>query len=199
MVLLGCNSASSESDAPEVDAGDPVADAAMANDAAVPGDATGPAHQALLKAGLHPDASDALRAIGITADQISQTIGDAPASAGTHAVDGIVDGHPFSAATDLRTGGLTDAEIVDELEALGTAGFAAWYRQTGHDGWSGVTHIHAVWVNVGIKRSLRDQAHDYCNWKNGLVSHAIYQFHHFSQAAVDEVRARFLAHNPVEN
>ena len=174
-------------------------DATVAGDAAVTDDAAPPPHQPLLKEGLHPDASDALRALGITADRISQTIGNAPASAGTHAVDGTVDGVAFSAATDLRTGGLTETEIADELEALGTAGFAAWYRHTGHDGWSGVTHIHAVWVNVGIKRSLRDQAHDYCNWKNGLASHAIYQFHHFSQAAVDEVRARFLANNPAAN
>ena len=60
-----------------------------------------------------------------------------------------------------------------------------------------MTHIHAVWVDVPIKLSLRGQAHDYCNWKNGLVSHAPYLFFHFSQDAVDLVRARFLANNPV--
>jgi hypothetical protein len=152
--------------------------------------------QPLLKAGLHPDASDALRAIGITADGISQTLGSAPASAGTHAADGEIDGVAFSAAVDLRTGGLTTAQIHARLEQLGLAGFAAWYRSPGSDGWSGAAHIHAIWVNVPIKRSLRDQVHDYCNWRNGLVSHSIYTFHRFSQAAIDVVRARFLANNP---
>src|SRR5262245_648139 len=38
----------------------------------------------LLLSGLHPDASDALRCVGVTASRISQTIGSAPASAGYH-------------------------------------------------------------------------------------------------------------------
>ena len=195
VMSIGCSSVASEAGGPtQLDAS-----VAVGGDAATTDASAGPAHHPLLKAGLHPDASDALRALGITTDRISQTIGNAPASAGTHGVDGTADGLPFSAATDLRTGGMTETAIAYELEALGTAGFAAWYRQTGRDGWSGVTHIHVVWVSVGIKHSLRDQAHDYCNWKNGLVSHAIYTFHHFSQAAIDEVRARFLAHNPAVN
>ncbi len=185
---------------PDAADGTAVVDAGGAPDAAATAPEATPetaGHQPLLKAGLHPDASDALRGLGITADRISQTIGNAPASAGTHGVDGVANGQPFSAATDLRTGGMSQAAIRQELDDLGRAGFAAWYRRTGHDGWRGVTHIHAVWVNTAIKRSLRAQAHDYCNWKNGLVSHAPYLFFHFSQAAVDLVRARFLAHNPV--
>src|ERR1044071_8110827 len=44
---------------------------------------------AILKFGLHPRASDALRSIGVSASRIMQTIGNAPASAGTHAQDEI--------------------------------------------------------------------------------------------------------------
>ncbi|HEX6837238.1 MAG TPA: hypothetical protein VF334_11730, partial [Polyangia bacterium] len=47
---------------------------------------------ALLKWGLHPRASDALRSIGVSAARIMQTIGNAAASAGTHAQDGVVNG-----------------------------------------------------------------------------------------------------------
>lgn len=57
------------------------------------------------------------------------------------------------AVADLGNGGMTDTATGDHLEALGTTGFASWYRQMadGHDGWSGVTHVYAVWVHVGIK------------------------------------------------
>jgi len=54
----------------------------------------------VLKYGLHPRASEALRSIGITASQIMQTIGNVAASAGTHAQDGTFEGHPYSAAPD---------------------------------------------------------------------------------------------------
>ena len=112
------------SDGPGLDAGgEPDASKPTAGDPAGTPDNAG--HQPLLKAGLHPDASDALRRLGITADRISQTIGNAPASAGTHGVDGVANGHPFSAATDLRTGGMTEAAIRQELDGLGRAGFAA--------------------------------------------------------------------------
>src|SRR5579859_6591816 len=90
---------------------------------------------ALLKFGLHPRASDALRSIGITASRIMQTIGNAPASAGTHAQDGVVDGHPYCAATDISVSGLSNAQIQNLLARLAKVGFAAWFRWPGHDGW----------------------------------------------------------------
>ncbi len=42
----------------------------------------------LIKSGLYPDASDALKKLEISAGEIAQTIGNAPASAGTHLADG---------------------------------------------------------------------------------------------------------------
>ena len=60
--------------------------------------------------GLHPDASDALVFLGITEDGVTQTIGNAPDSAGTHAQDGTADGYDYTTAVDLahreRGGGI---------------------------------------------------------------------------------------------
>ena len=93
-------------------------------------------YAALLKWGLHPRASDAFRAAGVSAGRIMQTIGHASASAGTHATDGYVNGQPYSAATDISVSGLSQTQIRNLLEKLAKVGFAAWYRQSGHDGWS---------------------------------------------------------------
>src|SRR5688572_14435019 len=67
--------------------------------------------QPLLKAGLHPRASDALRAAGVAAWRITQTIGNAPASAGVHLADGSVNGKPYTAAVDLSTSSMSAAQI----------------------------------------------------------------------------------------
>ena len=110
-------------------------------------------YAAILKWGLHPRASDALRAAGVTASRIMQTIGNAPASAGTHAQDGTFQGHPYSAATDISVSGLSQTQIANLLERLAKVGVAAWYRPSGHDGWNGVHHLHAVYANCLMKKS----------------------------------------------
>ena len=150
------------------------------------------AHAALLKWGLHPRASDALRAAGVSASRIMQTIGNAAASAGTHAQDGTFNGHPYSAATDISVSGLSDTQIRNLLEKLAKVGFAAWYRHDGHDGWYGVNHIHAVYANCLMKLSLRSQVRSWLAGRNGLVSNTIYQFHHFSAAARAAVHGKFV-------
>ena len=71
------------------------------------GTATPTLYLALLKYGLHPRASDGLRAAGVSSSRIMQTIGNAAASAGTHARDGYVNGQPYSAATDISIYGLS--------------------------------------------------------------------------------------------
>ncbi|MFT3697831.1 MAG: hypothetical protein QM831_32120 [Kofleriaceae bacterium] len=149
------------------------------------------AREPLLKWGLSPRASNALRAAGITSGRIMQTIGNASASAGTHLQDGVVGGVPYCAATDISVSGLSDTEIRNLLEKLGKVGFAAWYRHNGFDHWVGVNHIHAVYANLKMKSSLRSQIFSWFENRNGLISNAIYQFHHFSQAAHDVVEARF--------
>jgi hypothetical protein len=148
---------------------------------------------AVLKFGLHPRASDALRSIGITASRIMQTIGNAPASAGTHAQDGVVNGHPYCAATDISVSGLSNAQIQNLLARLAKVGFAAWFRWPGHDGWpaSEVRHIHAVYANAKMKASLRSQVRSWLVGRNGLVSNTLYSFFHWTAAEKAVVRGKF--------
>jgi hypothetical protein len=151
------------------------------------------ANAAILKFGLHPRASDALRSIGVTASRIMQTIGNAAASAGTHAQDGVVNGHPYSAATDISVSGLSNAQIQNLLAKLSKVGFAAWFRWPGHDGWpaSEVRHIHAVYANSKMKSSLRSQVRSWLVGRNGLVSNTLYGFFHWTAAEKAIVRHKF--------
>lgn len=132
----------------------------------------------LLKTGLHPEASDRLRCAGVGASEMSQVIGYATASAGYHAPDGQVDGKDYTAAVDIRIGGMTETQIKARLDLLALHGFAAWYRKPGSDGWpsSGAPHIHAVFAGVKMKSQLRAQVRDFLNGRNGLSSHTVYRF-----------------------
>jgi hypothetical protein len=157
-----------------------------------PAVAPGPvAFQPLLHSGLHPRASDALRAAGVSAWRIVQTIGNAPASAGYHLADGSVNGHPYTAAIDLSVSGLSNTQIRNLLERLAKVGYAGWYRQNGHDGWSGANHIHAVYANCKMKAVLRAQIRSWLLGRNGLVSNTIYGFHKFSAEARRIVKGKF--------
>jgi len=158
--------------------------------------------QPLLKEGLCPAASDAFRKAGVTAERIGQTIGNAPASAGTHASDGKINGLPYCAATDLRVRDLTDDDMKALADKLASVGFAVFIRRPGHDHWpsSEVRHIHVVYAGVDMKPTLRHQVHDFCHspMLNGLASHAPYTFWKPQQASVQVVRTLFLAHNPAQ-
>lgn len=160
-----------------------------------------PPHAAYLKYGLHPDASDALVSIGVTSGRILQTIGNAAASAGTHAQDGVADGKPYSAATDFSVSGMTDSQVNAFLDMLTSVGFAPYYRNPGHDGWPSteVRHIHAIWVGAPMKLSLRDQVRDWHVGKNGLASHTTYTFKTWSTCWRDAIWARYLTKNPATN
>ncbi len=151
-----------------------------------------------LRYGLHPDASDALVFLGITADGITQTIGNAAASAGTHAQDGTADGHPYTAAVDLRVIGLSQSQIRQYIADLAAVGYAGWYRQPGADGvpsdWS--PHIHAVWVGAPMKASLRNQVRSWVDGRNGLVSDTPYQFHQWPECLRDAIWEWYLENNP---
>ena len=149
------------------------------------------AFQPLLKYGLHPRASDALRAAGVSAWRITQTIGNAPASAGYHAQDGTANGHPYTAAVDLSVSGLTTTQIHNLLERLAKVGYAAWYRRNGSDGWIGANHIHAVYANCKMKSQLRSQIRSWLVGRNGLVSNTTYRFHTFSALAKSVVKSKF--------
>jgi hypothetical protein len=147
----------------------------------------------LLKAGLHPEASDRLRCMGITSGQITQTIGYATASAGYHAPDGTVNGLQYTAAVDLSVSGMSATQIRTLLTHLGENGFAAWYRDPGYDGWpsSDAEHVHAVFAGVVMKSELRGQVRDYLSGLNGLASHAPYHFWQPTAAIDDIIRLLF--------
>lgn len=149
------------------------------------------AFQPILKYGLHPRASDALRAAGVAAWRITQTIGNAPASAGYHAQDGTANGHPYTAAVDLSVSGMTTTQIHNLLERLAKVGYAGWYRRNGSDGWVGANHIHAVYANCKMKSQLRSQVRSWLVGRNGLVSNTTYQFHKFSALAKSVVKSKF--------
>lgn len=148
--------------------------------------------------GLHPIASDRLRCAGITAARITQTIGNATASAGTHAQDGVYDGHAYSAATDLSVLGLTDAQVKVLVAKLDALGFAAFYRKPGYDGWpaSEARHVHVVFAGAKMKSSLRSQIWDFLAGKNGLASHTTYTFYQPPADVKAYIKAIFSKANP---
>ncbi len=147
--------------------------------------------QPLLAPGLHPRASDALRAVGVPASRITQTVGDAPDSAGVHLADGTVNGKAYTAAVDLSTSGMSEPQIHNLLEKLGKVGYAAWYRKTGVDGWNGPKHIHGVYANCKMKEALRSQMRSWLVGRNGLQSNTLYRWHAFSTSAKATVQAKF--------
>ena len=157
----------------------------------------------LLHWGLHPDASQALISVGVSADRIVQTIGSAPASHGIHLQDGTAQGLPYCAAVDFSVhhpSQMEDHDIQDFLSKIAKVGFAGWYRNPGHDHWpaSEPAHIHAVFAGCPMKEELRSQIHDWLHGKNGLASHAAYEFWQPSQEWKNTVRALLLAHNPMD-
>lgn len=154
-------------------------------------------HEDLLAYGLCPDASDRLRCAGLSAGDITQTIGNAPASAGTHAADGTIGGQPYCAATDLSTSGLSDAEVLLLLDELTNQGFAAFFRDPGHDGWPAdeARHIHAIYVGVGMKAALAAQVDDWLQGLNGLASHTPYGFYQASAAQKAVIAELFEQYN----
>lgn len=171
---------------------------ATVEDAAADAGAPKPPRLPLLKAGLHPDASDALRVLGVKAEQVVQTIGNAAASAGTHGKDGTVDGADYSAAVDISVRGMSDAQIKKLLGDMTQYGFAGWYRKPGADGWPAdeYPHFHLIYAGAAMKLSLRNQCRAFFAHRNGLVSNTTYQYFTWSQAHRDAVKAVYLTKNP---
>lgn len=158
-------------------------------------------HSSYLKWGLHPDASDALKYLGFTSARVMQTIGNASASAGTHAQDGTAGGHAYSAATDLSVSGMTDSQVHVLMGQMTKVGFIPFFRRPGHDGWpsSEARHLHAIWVGAKMKLSLRNQVRDWHVGKNGLASHTTYSFYTWSQCWRDSIWKAFDVNNSTTN
>lgn len=154
----------------------------------------------LLKAGLHPDASKALAALGVGADMIGQTVGGAVASAGTHLPDGHVNGLPYSCATDFHVSALSLAGVAKLLASLATIGYLGFYRRPGFDHWppDDALHVHAIWCGASMKEMLQGQVHDWFHepMLNGLVWHQPYEFWQPSASNREPGHTMYLAHNP---
>ena len=112
-------------------------------------------------------------------------------------MDGVASGHPYSAATDISVRGLSDAQVRTLIARLDALGFAAFFRNPGHDGWpsSEVRHVHAVFAGARMKSSLRSQIADFLAGRNGLVSHSTYTFYQPPAAVKAEIRRIFEAAN----
>ena len=135
---------------------------------------------------------------GVDPDRVSQTIGNAKASAGYHARDGVMmDGvipRAYCAATDIGVRGLSDEKIKTLLERLAEVGFFGWYRHTGS--FANNRHIHFVWAACKMKPQLRGQFHDWVHNRNGLVGHGWEEFFTPTQAMDDYLRTQFFKYNP---
>jgi hypothetical protein len=155
----------------------------------------GPEPEPQLDWGIHPRASDALRLAGVTKSRIVQTIGDATNSGGTHLEDGTFEDSVYSAATDISADKLSDTQIRTLLDRLGRLGFAAWYRQPGHDDWPAQdsAHIHAVYAGCEMKPLLQVQVAAWLRGKNGLLSDSTYAFYTWNPTAQQAVQETFAA------
>lgn len=153
--------------------------------------------------GIYPAALTALQGLAVTHRIARGMHGDTDADNAHHA-DAAVEGVQYTGAIDLSVKCLRGAEDIKAfLGALADAGFAAWYRTPGVDGWPAervqyeppLPHIHAVWVGDKLKLALRRQVSDWLAGRNGLADGGLYTFWQPSDAQKDAIRTRFDAAN----
>ena len=97
---------------------------------------------------------------------VTQAQGDAPASKGYHASDGVLDGDSYTAAADISTKGLTNTQKATLIEEMTRTGWVAFFRN-----WMGNVHIHGNYAGLPQKRQLDGQNEDFFAGKDGLVGH----------------------------
>ena len=124
---------------------------------------------------LHPHTQAEFRRLGVTPEQVTQGLGDAPLSAGIHGADGTVKGRPYCAAFDLSVSDLTAPETRALLARLRGAGLPCWWRIPGvsfpvvsGQGIETGPHLHGVDPFVPHKPRLETQIRDYCAGNNGI-------------------------------
>lgn len=127
----------------------------------------------------------------IDPDRITQTLGNAAASAGAHKKDGEIDGKPYCAATDISIRGLERSQIKTLLNELAKQGFAGWFRD-----WDGNEHCHVIYCGLPMKPMLDAQIHDWLSGKDGLSGHAKSEFVVATEWAKQHVRTMFQHSNP---
>ena len=144
--------------------------------------------------GLHPDAYSRLQSLAL-AHRITQGVNHSAERGNVHDTDVTINGKPYTGAVDISVRCLTQAQIKSLLGDLANFGFAAWYRNPGHDGWTGPPHIHAVWAGCRLKPVLQDQVEEWLDGKTGLFSNEPYQFWQVSPEIKERVRKLFRASN----
>ena len=124
---------------------------------------------------LHPHTQQIFRKLGIAPERVAQGLGLAPASAGIHGTDGVVNHRPYCAAFDLTVSDLTPTQTRALLHKLRGAGFVCWWRIPGvsfplttRGGVETGPHIHGIDPFVPHKRRLEAQVRDYLAGNNGI-------------------------------
>lgn len=175
----------------------------------------------LLAAGLHPVTEAKLRILGIPAVLIGQVIGDAPLSAGYHAVDGQFRRSDFPeltfpddtgvwvnycGAVDLRPARfdlsgteqpMTREAVYTLVSAASLLGLCMFFRFPLLDGTPGSwpEHIHCVDAGVKLKAALSEQVHSFRMGLNGLVGEQPMTFFKCSQFAASIIHSQWLIAN----
>jgi hypothetical protein len=138
----------------------------------------------------------------VNPNRIVQTIGGAPASAGTHLKDGTDHGQDYSCATDLSVRrakylpwpGLSEAQIKRLLYQLERHGFAAFYRYRGSFALN--RHIHMIYVKLPMKLALQKQVRDFVTGRDGLSGHHTEVFWRGPISWNSWLKGEFLKANP---
>ena len=144
--------------------------------------------------GIHPGAYSRLEELHL-AHRITQGINHSQESGNVHDTDGTVGGNVYTGAVDISVRCLNPSQIKGLLAHLAEAGFAAWYRKDGQDGWNGPPHVHAVWAGCRLKPILRRQVEEWLAGGNGLGSNRPYRFWQASQDMEDKVMALYRSTN----
>jgi len=142
--------------------------------------------------GLVPVAQRALEQAHVD-HRVTQTINASADAANYHGQDLLVGGRAYTAAVDLSVSCLGDDDIKQLLSALADAGFAAWYRADGKDGWKGRAHVHAVYAAEPLKLQLRGQVKSWLNGRTGLKGDAVYKYWQPSDAQRQAVERSYRA------
>ena len=147
--------------------------------------------------GLVPVAQQALERVHAD-HRVTQTINASADPANYHGQDQVVGGHAYTAAVDLSVNCLRDDDIKQLLSALADAGFAAWYRSGGRDGWKGKAHVHAVYAVEPLKPQLRGQVKSWLAGRTGLKGDAVYKYWQPAEAQRQAVERSYQASKPAQ-
>lgn len=150
--------------------------------------------------GMHPLAFGLYLKTGIPVRRIGQTIGNAPASAGTHCKVGEYQGHDYGACFDLHVSDLSHNTVIEDIVTpLALVGFAAFMRVPGSDHWpiGDAYHVHCIYPGANMTEQVSHQVQDWLNESetlNGLAFHVRYGAYQASHEERLSCRVLFKTH-----